>query len=155
MCRFHTPNKPKLAYGERPSRTAASFMGRFGSQAGLNRWTILFAINDGSGTDFVQVRMPRPFLLFPPGQTNRRKPTIDPPYNTNLKSAVTDFLHKQFSSSTLHHGTGYSDCHCCLPSDHRNHGSSAPRSTAERQGEASGPEDESFREVFEDVERRA
>ena len=45
MRRFRTP-QPKLAYGERPSRTAASFMGRFGAKAGLNRWTLLFTMND-------------------------------------------------------------------------------------------------------------
>jgi hypothetical protein len=46
MRRFHAPHKPKLAYGERPARTAAFLTGRFGAKAGLNRWTLLFTIND-------------------------------------------------------------------------------------------------------------
>jgi hypothetical protein len=32
MRRFHAPHKPKLAYGERPARTAAFFTGRFGAK---------------------------------------------------------------------------------------------------------------------------
>jgi hypothetical protein len=46
MRRFHAPHKPKLAYGERPARTAAFLTGRFGAKAGLNRWALLFTIND-------------------------------------------------------------------------------------------------------------
>ena len=85
-------------------------------------------------------------------ETNDNTPTLDHLYLTILRLATTTFLHGKFPSS-WYHGAGYFDGYCCLPSDHRDHGGSAPRSATERQREASGPENEYFCKVFEGHER--